>query len=85
MEDSPREGLLFRTPARILIPKLIRSREGWKEKSGERRKCLKAAKIRVRDLEASREQWRQRAEQAERELATLRGELSHGQQALADE
>ena len=69
----------------MLSNKLIRGIEGWKEKSGERRKWLKAAKMRGRELEASREQWRQRAEQAERELATLRGELSHAQQALADE
>ena len=59
----------FRTPTRILIPKLVNSRDGWKTKANERKKRLKAARIRIRDLEASRKVWRQRAEAAEEKVA----------------
>jgi len=46
---------MFQTPPRILIPKLVASRDGWKSKAGARKKALKAAQIRIRDLEASRQ------------------------------
>ena len=45
----------FKTPARILIPKLVRSRDAWKTKANARKDQRKALEIRVRDLEASRE------------------------------
>jgi hypothetical protein len=61
----------FRTPSRILIPKLVSSRDGWKAKAQERKKRLKAARIRIRDLEASRKDWRQRATAAEEQVAGL--------------
>lgn len=66
----------FRTPTRILIPKLVKSRDGWKAKAQERKKRLKAACIRNRDLEASRKVWRQRAETAEEQVAVLQQELA---------
>jgi hypothetical protein len=80
----------FRTPVRILLPKLLKSRNGWKAKSDRRKAQLKAAKIKIRDCSASRDMWRQRAEQfseegrqlreraerAERELEQLRATLS---------
>ena len=83
MDGTTRDGLTFRTPTRILIPKLVASRDGWKKKAGERKKRLKAARIRIRDLEASRDRWRQRAEEAERQVAELPGLLSQTQQTLA--
>jgi len=52
-----------RTPPRILIPKLVRSRDAWKAKATARKAQRKTLEIRVRDLEASRELHRQRAEQ----------------------
>jgi chromosome segregation ATPase len=80
----------FRTPLRILLPKLLQSRDGWKGKSDRRKAQLKAAKIKIRDCSASRDQWRQRAqelsedtrqwrqraERAERELEQLRARVS---------
>jgi len=69
----------FRTPPRILIPKLVRSRDAWKAKATSRKTQRKALEIRVRDLEVSREHHRQRAEmlqtkveQLQRQLADLR-------------
>ena len=45
----------FRSPPRILIPKLAQSRDKWKAKAGRRKRELKKAQIRGRDLAASRE------------------------------
>ena len=72
----------FRTPARILIPKLVASREGWKAKAGERKRKLKAARIRIRDVEASRARWQERAQEAERQMAELKGQLAQTRQEL---
>ena len=62
----------FRTPVRILLPKLLKSRKGWKTKSARRKAELKAAKIKIRDVSASRDRWRQQAEQLEEEARQLR-------------
>jgi hypothetical protein len=72
----------FRTPTRILVPKLVKSRDGWKAKALERKKRLKAARIRNRDLEASRTVWRQRAEAAEEQVAALQQQGTPAQQEL---
>jgi hypothetical protein len=71
----------YRTPTRILLPKLLKSRNDWKAKSDARKVKLKAAQVKIRDLTASREFWRQRAEQPQ----TLNGQLQEQlQQALRD-
>jgi hypothetical protein len=61
----------FRTPVRILLPKLLKSRNGWKAKSHQRKAKLKSAKIKCRDLSASRNMWRQRAEERADEIRQL--------------
>ncbi|MBA3580724.1 MAG: hypothetical protein H0W42_12160 [Gemmatimonadaceae bacterium] len=68
--------LAFRTPPRILIPKLVRSRDAWKAKATERKAQRKALEIRVRDLEASRDLHRQRAEQLQQQVALLEPQLA---------
>lgn len=73
----------FQTPARILIPKLVASRAGWKRKASDRKRRLKAAKIRIRDLEVSRQRWHDRADAAELKTDELRQQLAQAQQALA--
>ena len=83
MEDAGCATQTFRTPARILIPKLVASREGWKAKAGQRKGKLQAARIRVRDLEASRERWQERAGEADRQVAELQRQLQEVQQELA--
>jgi hypothetical protein len=80
MDGATATTRTFQTPTRILIPKLLKSRDGWKAKATERKKRLKAARIRNRDLEASRKVWRQRAEAAEEQVATLQ---TSAQQELA--
>ena len=68
IQQSTRE---FQTPPRILIPKLVKSRDGWKLKANQRKRKLKSAKVRVRDLETSRDAWRARAQAAELQAAEL--------------
>lgn len=53
----------FRTPVRVLLPKLLKSRNDWKHKCQQRRAQNKTLQINVRDLTASRENWRAKYEQ----------------------
>ena len=69
----------FRTPLRILLPKLLKSRDGWKAKSDRRKAQLKAAKIKIRDCSASRDMWRERAERVAQENRQLREQLEHAE------
>ena len=83
MDGATLDRPTFQTPARILIPKLVTSRDGWKRKASDRKRRLKAARIRIRDLEASRQRWHDRADNAEREVCQLRQQLEQTEQALA--
>ena len=69
----------FRTPLRILVPKLLKSRNDWKAKSDRRQAQLKSAKIKIRDLSASRAVWRERAEQFEEESHRLREQVQRAE------
>jgi hypothetical protein len=71
----------FRTPTRILLPKLLKSRDGWKAKSDARKVKLKAAQIKIRDLTLSRAFWRELAEQPQTQAHQLQEQL---QQALRE-
>ena len=84
--DSPAEMTFandFRTPPRILIPKLVRSRDQWKAKATARKKQYRKEKIHSRDLEHSRERWKDRALDAEQKLQELREQLQHAEADLA--
>jgi chromosome segregation ATPase len=73
----------FRTPVRILIPKLVKSRDGWKTKANDRKKVLKAARIRLRDLLNSRDNWKHKVHDAENRIVELEQQLAQAQQDLA--
>ena len=83
MDGATFSNPTFRTPARILIPKLVKSRDGWKTKANQRKKRLKAVRIRIRDLEISRENWKDRAHDAENQVAELKKQLEQARQELA--
>ena len=70
----------FHTPPRILIPKLVRSRDAWKAKATQRKQQRKALLIRVRDLTASRLRHRRRADGLAQQVEQLRLQLEHAQQ-----
>lgn len=73
---------LFRSPPRILIPKLVHSRDTWKAKAGTRKRQLKAAQIRCRDLGLSRQRWKARALASDQRVQELEQQLAHTQQQL---
>ena len=73
----------FRTPPRILIPKLVESRDAWKAKATERKAQRKALQIRVRDLEASRDQHRQRADELQQRNVELQQRITQLESELA--
>ena len=73
----------FKTPPRILIPKLVRSRDAWKAKANARKAQRKTLEIRVRDLQASRELHRQRAEQLLLQNQQLQLQLESARAAAA--
>lgn len=66
----------FQTPPRILIPKLLRSRDAWKAKATARKAQRKTLEIRVRDFTASRDLHRQRAEQLQLRVTQLETQLA---------
>ena len=69
----------FSTPIRILLPKLLKSRNDWKAKSHQRKAQLKSMKIKSRDLSASRDMWRQRTEQLQKEIHQLQERLERAE------
>ena len=88
MDGATGSSQTFLTPSRILIPKLVVSRDGWKAKATERKKKLKAAHIRIRDLKNSRAGWKQKTGAAESRIAELERRLAQAQEdaaALRDE
>lgn len=63
-----------RTPVRILLPKILKSRDDWKRKCQQRRDQNKTLQIKVRDLTASREAWRTKCEKRQSEQEQLQAE-----------
>ncbi len=74
----------FRTPPRILIPKLVRSRDQWKAKATARKRLYRKEKIHSRDLELSRQRWKERALEAEQKLQECQQQLQRTQADLAE-
>lgn len=72
----------FRSPPRILIPKLVKSRDNWKAKANQRNSALKKAHISNRDLSHSRNRWKQRAQDAEQQLRLVQQQLEQTQRQL---
>jgi phage-related minor tail protein len=65
----------FTSPGRKLLPFFISSRDKWKAKHHELKKEAKLLSNQVRAVEASREQWRERATAAERRAAELERQI----------
>ncbi len=82
MDGIRTSSLLFRSPPRILIPKLVHSRDTWKAKAGQRKRQLKAAQIRCRDLGLSRQRWKERALASEQRVQALQLQLQQLQPQL---
>ena len=66
----------LKSPVRKLVVFFQNSRDQWKAKHHELKTRLKIGQNQVRAVERSRENWRRRAEAAEREQARLAAEIS---------
>jgi len=73
----------FLTPPRILIPKLVSSRDKWKAKATTRKHLLHKERIRSRDLALSRQRWKERALAAEQDRDELQLQLQRARADLA--
>jgi len=73
----------FRTPARIIIPKLAKSRDDWKAKAAARKRQYHKERIRSRDLGNSRDLWKERALAAQQKALELQSQLQRSQADLA--
>lgn len=62
----------FKSPVSRLARLFQKGRDSWREKALEKQKKVRALEIKVRDLTASREHWKQRALAAESEIKEQR-------------
>ena len=58
----------FKSPVNRLAKLFKKSRDAWKARALEKQQRLRAAPVKVRDLEQSRDQWKKRALEAEKAL-----------------
>jgi hypothetical protein len=66
----------FKSPTSRLARLFRAGRDNWKEKALEKQKKLRALEIKVRDLSASREYWKNRAIAAEKGTSLEKEEVS---------
>ena len=64
----------FRSPKHKVFALLMSGREKWKAKHRQVKKLLKLGENQVRAVTKSRENWRQRAFEAERQLRDMRAD-----------
>jgi hypothetical protein len=69
--SGPEQPAKFRSPKRTLARAFRLSRDRWKAKAGERREQLRALKVRLRDVAASRALWKQKALHLQEQLDAL--------------
>ena len=81
--STPVRASDFRTPAHILIPKLVKGRDAWKAKANSRQQRLHAQRIHIRDLSASRLRWKNQARTAAVQLALAQEQLQLAHAQLA--
>ena len=74
----------FRTRPRVLAQWFHESRENWKHKYQTLKEELHRLKVRVGDVDHSREQWKRRALEKDCELAELKAELQRLQQQVQE-
>lgn len=58
----------FKSPSSRLARLFHKGRENWKQRALEKQKKLRSLEIKVRDLSASRDYWKNRTKMAEEKL-----------------
>jgi hypothetical protein len=66
----------FKSPPSRLARVFRKSRDAWKQRAADKQRFLKKMRITVRDLSASRDRWREVAQQQALQLAALRTQLA---------
>jgi hypothetical protein len=81
---------VYRSPLRCLVLSFRKSRQRWKKKAQARNETIKVLKVRVSDLERSRQQHAEKAQQArvalcqaEQKIAQLQAELAQARAETA--
>ena len=69
----------FKSPVSRLARLFQKSRDNWKEKALSKQKRLRALEIKLRDLSASRAQWKAQAKEAQKTVLQLQELLKEGQ------
>jgi len=64
----------FQSPVRVLLPKILKSRDDWREKCQMRRAQNNTLTIKIRDLTARREAWRSKRDAVLADRQKLRTE-----------
>jgi hypothetical protein len=72
-QGRPDELPPFRSPKRALARSFLLSRNRWKAKATQRLQQLKAARVRLRDLQISRDLWKRKALHLQQQLHSLQG------------
>jgi len=79
---------MFATPLHVWVPKLLKSRDDWKQKALHRRQRVKLTRLTVRDLTRSRDAWRDQVQQLQHRLQQQAEQLEllrrERDQAVAD-
>lgn len=69
----------------LVIRRLLHGRTEWKRKCRATKDVVQTQRVRIRDLQTSRDHWREVAEQAQREQERLREELAQQQRVAAEQ
>jgi len=77
------EGKTYRSPPRKLLRFFERSRDNWKRKCQKAKVVVKRLSNRVRQLETSRNLWKQRAKQNEEQLRKIQEQCEASKNAAA--
>jgi hypothetical protein len=66
----------FKSPKHKLLRLFSRGRQKWRARAEQHHQALRAARITVRDLRKSREEWKRRYEQERQRRLELEGRLA---------
>lgn len=72
----------FRSRPRVLAQWLLESRENWKQKHAKVKQEVKRLKVRVADVNKSREQWKEKVKQRDHDLAAMKAEVDRLRQQV---
>jgi chromosome segregation ATPase len=73
---NEREKKIYKSPKRKLLSFFEKSRDQWKSKCVQAKATVKRLNHRIRYLESSKAEWKNRAKELEKELARMKAKQS---------